>query len=459
MIHKKWVRTEAFKYTLYGALFGCCFPIIGTLFDLLRLDLAISLTNVMKVQLNNPIHFIINTAPLFLGLVAFIAGRKQDIVVKRNQELVRASKVKEEFFANMSHEITTPLNGVVGMVNLLKTQTKTNEIQKNYIEIIENSVSDLINIINDILDASILDTNEIQIHCVPNVLVDILQLEIKVYEKSAQKKQVVIQLEVDDDIPTVLEFDETRLRQIVGNLLSNAVKFAEKGAIKVKASIQELSGSTYDIKIEIIDDGCGIAEQHQELIFDVFQQLDQTTTKEVQGLGLGLYIAKKVSNFMGGEIGVISEPGRGSNFWFTFAASKLENSGNATTKGKTGRSSIQNSNILLVEDKEINVLISRAILMELGCKVEVASNGFEAVQKCRDVNYDLILMDIQMPKMDGVEATRVIRSEHTNVPPIIALTAYAIEGDKEKYIGLGLDDYLPKPVTIDALKCVFLKWL
>ena len=452
-------RSEACAYTVYGVLFGCFFPLFGTLFDLLRLDRILTFSNIIEIQASNPIHYIIDTAPFFLGCFAFIGGKKQDQLLKKNLELVKTTKIKEEFFANMSHEIRTPMNGVIGVLDLLVKTTKPTKIQSKYLDVISKSSDDMMTIINDILNISKLEANQMTVEYSTANLKEVLEQEINLFGELAAQNNITLDLEVDTNIPLQLELSEVRIRQIVGNLLSNAIKFSEKGSVLIRASFIKSEYSTFTLKIEVIDNGVGISITDQNLLFNAFQQLDQSSTKKVKGTGLGLSIAKRITELMGGSIGVCSEPGKGSNFWFTLKAYQ------AATLKKNEKLSVQegdclkNKHILLVDDMELNIVVGQAMLIQFGCIVDIARNGLEAVQKFKQNRYDLILMDIQMPKMDGLQATREIKSIKSFTPPIIALTANAMDGDSEKYIQSGLDDYLSKPIIIGTLKTVLTKWL
>ena len=444
---------------MYGVLFGCCFPISATLFDLLRLGYSFTLLNLVEVQVLNPIHYIIDTAPFFLGLFALIAGRKQDQLVRTNIQLVKNSKIKEEFFANMSHEIRTPMNGVIGVVDLLIKTTDLTKIQTKYLDIISKSSDDMMTIINDILNISQLEANKVVIDYKTVSLRETLEHEVNLFRELALQKGIDIELDMDDDIPTYLKLGEIRLRQIVSNLLSNAIKFSEKGPIVIRARLINSEEASVVLKINVIDNGQGILASDIKLLFNVFQQLDQSSTKRVKGTGLGLSISKRLAELMGGEMGVVSERGKGSDFWFTLKAFKTINPKGKQVFDKQGMGSFKKKRILLVDDMELNIIVGEAILLQFGCTVDIARNGLEAVEKFKIQKYDLILMDIQMPKMDGLEATKEIRLLNVLTPPIIALSANAMEGDNEYYIKSGLDDYLSKPIVIETLKSLLNKWL
>tara|TARA_B100000809_G_scaffold246669_1_gene274875 strand:+ start:4119 stop:5507 length:1389 start_codon:yes stop_codon:yes gene_type:complete len=455
----KWFKTNTFLYTVYGVGFGCCFPILGSACDLFRLNQSLTLVNLIHIQLANPIHFIIDTAPFFLGWFAFIAGKKQDQLLKKNLEIVNVLRVKEEFFANMSHEIRTPMNGVIGVIDLLQKTTKLDQHQSKYLSIVAKSSDHMMAIIDDILTISKLEANKIEVKYSTSQLNKILEQERDLFKELAEQNQIHIDLDFDDGIPDFLEMGEIRVRQIVGNLLSNAIKFSYDGRVLIRSSLVAVLEKSFTVKIEVIDSGQGILEADQKLLFNVFQQLDQSSTKRIKGTGLGLSIAKRMAELMGGEIGVVSEIGKGSNFWFTFVARAAASIDGASTPKHEISSCLNNKHILIVDDMALNVLVAEAMLMQLGCTCDTAENGVQAVNKFKENSYDLILMDIQMPEMDGVEATKQIRLINKLTPPIVALSANAMDGHKELYIKSGLDDYLSKPIVIDSLRGVLEKWL
>lgn len=459
MKNKKWFQKEAFKYAIYGSIFGCFFPIFGTLFDLIRLNQDITLHNIIQIQIINPIHFIIDTAPIFLGLFALIGGIKQDTLLFHNQEIIRISKVREEFFANISHEIRTPMNGVIGIVDVLKRTTDLNKTQKNYLNVISKSSNDMMSIINDILNFSKLEAGELTIEYTTNTIYNVIQQEINLFIELAQEKQNTIELVIDNKIPKYLYLGEIRVGQIIRNLLSNAIKFTENGNIIIKATLSEIVDSSYCIKIEVIDDGVGIKIEDQKRLFNIFQQLDQSSTKKSKGTGLGLSIAKKLAKLMHGEIGVQSEINKGSNFWFTFIAEESKATNLNPVQESISNNSFQNNKILLVDDMEINILVAEKMLLKLGFNVDTARNGLDAISKFECNDYHLILMDIQMPGMNGIEAAKRIRLIDKHTPPIIALSANAMQGDKENYISQGLDDYITKPVVLQTLQNILKKWV
>lgn len=458
-IKQPWYKAETAKYALYGAIFGIVFPIIGTLVDILRLDLSLTWSSIVYVQSTFPIHFIIDTAPLFLGVFAALAGKKQDQLIRKNTILTQNASFKEQFLANMSHEIRTPLNGVIGMIDVLMTNTDLDDLQREYIGTVHRSSQDLLAILNDILDLSKLEAGQMKIEQADMNVHSVVHKVKGLFAAEAKQKGLSIRSVYGEDVPQSFKAGEIRLTQIISNLVGNAVKFTTEGEIVIKTSLVENRPEAMVVKVEVIDNGDGISEADQQKLFSQFQQLDQSSTKSIKGTGLGLSICKRLVELMHGEIGVVSEEGRGSNFWFTFTAYPLTQAEREQKQQKEQKSKPSpkdkfpnfNLNVLLVDDNDVNLMLAEIMLNNFGCVAQFAENGLLALEKCKENTFDLILMDIQMPVMDGVEATQKIKADHPDAPPIIGLSANAMEGDAEKYMGLGLDDYLLKPLTLEAL--------
>lgn len=393
-----------------------------------------------------------------------IEGVARDITYlkKASEELLKAKeiaekslKVKESFLANMSHEIRTPMNGMIGMIDLL-IETRLNEEQKRYILTIKKSSETLLSILNDILDLSKLEAGKMQLKAVPINFKGTLEKLHSLFEQQAHLKGIDLYYSVSSNIPKAIKADEIRLLQILSNLTSNSIKFTEKGSVEIKASVESKRDDIYRIKVEIKDTGIGISEEDLQKLFNNFSQIDNSFSKSYAGTGLGLAISKELSKIMNGEIGVKSKSGEGSTFWFTFetteAAISAIETGQEISTPITGRFEKQHPEILLVDDNQVNRMVATEILKKAGCKVDTASNGLEAIDKVRTKEYDLIFMDIQMPKMDGITATREIKKLGIkDLPPIIAMTAYAMEDDRQKFLAAGMDDYIPKPIKSEVL--------
>jgi PAS domain S-box-containing protein len=379
-----------------------------------------------------------------------------------------ANLAKSQFLANMSHEIRTPMNGVLGTTELL-LDTPLTPIQRQYAQIVHESGQLLLRVINDILDFSRIEAGKLELESVAFDLHAALAGTISLHAERAASKGLALEFRVGDEVPKVVSGDPGRLRQVIGNLLSNAIKFTERGRVQLDVSLAQSAGITGTepvapqrtlLRFEVSDTGIGIAPDACAQLFKPFSQADSSTTRKYGGTGLGLVICKQLAEAMGGEIGVRSEPAKGSVFWFTAALPPAVQP--APTSAGTVSPPAETialagaKRILLAEDNPVNQQVALYMLESLGCTVDLANDGRAAVASFGRGNYDAILMDCQMPEMDGFEATRVIREleikrDRTRRVPIIALTANAMEGDRERCIASGMDDYLSKPFTRDQL--------
>ncbi len=391
-----------------------------------------------------------------------IEGVAKDIslIKETNQALIESKelaehtlKVKENFLANMSHEIRTPMNGVIGMIDLLDSTTLTNE-QKEYVLTIKKSSETLLSILNGILDLSKIEAGKMQLTPTVINLGETLDKLYALFAQQALSKNINLFYHIDSKIPEYLEVDEIRLLQIFSNLLSNAIKFTKGGgAINLDLKLNPNSKKKFLIKAEVRDSGIGITKEEIDKLFTNFSQLDNSSTKEFGGTGLGLSISKELAQLMGGEIGVFSSPGFGSTFWFSFEALKSDKKAfEAANKshdmpGISKQFTSYSPSVLVVDDNKINRQVASQILRKSGCNVDTANSGKEAIKLVKQKDYEVIFMDIQMPEMDGVEVTtRLKKLKSKKLPPIVAMTAYSMQEDREKYINAGLDDYIPKPL-------------
>ncbi len=387
-----------------------------------------------------------------------IRRRAQEAMATARQSAEDSDRAKSELLANVSHELRTPLNAIIGLTKLLQ-QSKVDDEQRNFLHLIDNSAVTLLTLLNDVLDFSKIEAGKLLFENVRFDLRKWADEAVAPHAMEGERKGLQVQLHVSPDLPRTLVGDPGRLRQIVSNLLANAVKFTARGGIAVtlQASPEQddMHGERMRVLIEVRDTGIGIPAEKQAAIFDAFTQVDASTTRQYGGTGLGLAICARLAALMEGQISVSSELGEGSAFQVSVVLSRVDdNSGPHTVPMTEEERSLVGLSVLLAEDNAVNELLMRRTLTQMGCSVAVAHDGEEALAMWSAQPFDLILMDVQMPRLSGFDATGRIREaerETGNHMPIVALTAHAMIGDRDKCIAAGMDSYVSKPVAPEML--------
>jgi two-component system, sensor histidine kinase len=369
-----------------------------------------------------------------------------------------ASVAKSGFLATMSHEIRTPMNGVIGMLQALRSTSLTAE-QREHIDVANGSAEALLRLLNDILDFSKIESGKMEFESIGFDPLGVLNEVNALFRPRAVEKGIELRLRVSDDMPRWVMGDPVRLKQVLLNLLGNAVKFTERGHVELAVQVQTKMERAARLRFSVRDTGIGISEDARARLFHVFSQGDSSTTRRFGGSGLGLAISQRLVKSMGGEILVHSEPGAGSEFGFELtlpSIPRLETPAPAPTapspKALSGR-------VLVVEDDRVNQLVIRLMLNRLGVDCEVVGGGREAIQRATDETWDLVLMDVQMPDIDGLEATREIRRRVGGRLPIVALTANAMPEDQRGCEEAGMDGFIAKPVREAELRTTLEAWL
>jgi PAS domain S-box-containing protein len=386
-----------------------------------------------------------------------------------------ASRAKSDFLAHMSHEIRTPMNGILGITELLQ-QTELSEKQHHFVDIVYRSGATLLKLINDVLDFSKVEAGKIELECIRLDLPKTVSEVTDLFSEQVQRKGITLTYVLAESVPSVLQGDPVRLQQVLMNLVSNAVKFTQCGSITLTVTVAEDSASHALVRFEVQDTGIGVEPAVQAKIFEAFSQADGSTSRNNGGTGLGLSIVKHLVQLMGGTVGVRSEPGQGATFWCTARLEKV--SGNTREGRKRFPSKrddvrpngvlqlrepkITGTRILLAEDNPVNREVAVCMLEQLGCQVVAVEHGRDAVAKTECAQFDLVLMDCQMPEMDGFSASKAIRDGEQRTGrhvPIVALTAHAMGGDRELCLAAGMDDYMTKPFTQGELGNMIQRWV
>jgi signal transduction histidine kinase/DNA-binding NarL/FixJ family response regulator len=391
--------------------------------------------------------------------------RRSAELVDLNEDLRRArdaadtaNRIKSEFLASMSHEIRTPMNGVIGMVHMLK-HTPLSADQRDKLMTLESSAKGLLSLLNDILDISKIEAGRLDLNMAPFAVRDLIEDLAALWRPSALSKRLTLSYEIDAGVPAVLIGDAARIGQVLANFLGNAIKFTHQGGIAVKVAAAQIRDRRYAVTIAVKDSGIGIDRAVQQRLFQKFTQADASMTRRYGGTGLGLAICRELTHLMGGDVGVDSEPGQGSTFWMRLELLIADNIPEtqdelrASDRELLSQTGSRPLTLLVAEDNVINQKVICAMLESVGHRTEIAADGIEAVAAVQRDRFDAVLMDVQMPNMDGIMATREIRALGGTYAdlPIIALTANAMAGDRERYLAAGMNAYVSKPVEPDML--------
>ncbi|HYO22343.1 MAG TPA: ATP-binding protein [Flavisolibacter sp.] len=404
---------------------------------------------------------------LFIAIVALLAvvsafwyildqGKQQQKMINLLNESDRRNKevanMKEQFLANMSHEIRTPMNAILGFTNLLR-RTSLNPDQRQYVQNIHSAGENLLALVNDILDLSKIEAGMMSLEETRFSLHSLVSSVSAMFSEKVKEKKLAFNIIIDTDVPDILTGDAVRLTQILVNLLNNAVKFTEEGKIDVHISLLEHSDEKVRIRMSIIDTGIGISKEKQQTIFERFQQAEAETTRRFGGSGLGLAIVKQLITLQQGTIQLRSEPGKGAEFIveLTYSVPDLNQLYEAALSAQEEAVPLQKISVLIAEDNAMNQQLISHLMKSWDIDHVIVSNGKEAIEELKNRHYSIVLMDIQMPEMDGYVATHVIRNEMKLSIPVIAMTAHAMTGEKEKCLQLGMNDYVSKPIKETVL--------
>lgn len=382
---------------------------------------------------------------------------------KARDDAERMSRTKGEFLANMSHEIRTPMNGVIGTLQLLE-DTSLTESQREYVNIAYKSADSLLSILNDILDLSKIEAGKLEFEAIPFDLREVINDVVVLHASKAEQMGIYLNSDIDEAVPKKVIGDPTRMRQVMVNLISNAIKFTSEGGVSIRVKLKLKDEKDALIRVEVKDTGIGIPESKHQKLFLSFSQADGSTTRKHGGSGLGLTIVRQLVEMMKGNLGIESEPGKGSKFWFVVPLSIAHDDQLLLVPAtEVSKPVVLAGKVLLVEDNPINQMVASKMLEKIGLELVLAENGKQALQCLQREKFDAVLMDCQMPEMDGFEATKIWREQEQLLSegrlPIIAMTANVMQGDRERCLSAGMDDYLGKPVRQAELGSILQCWI